>query len=65
MLYCNQCDRRSIRDLNLFTDLIDVVLSRDENITNDAILEITDTSSHRAKMTKAQVKSLIHCHFSI
>ena len=33
--------------------------SRDENENTDAILEITDTSSHRAKMTKAQVISFI------
>ena len=37
--------------------------NRDENINNDnndAILDITDTSSHRAKMTKAQVT---YCFF--
>jgi len=39
-------------------EILQNILNRDENMTNDnndAILEITDTSSHRAKMTKAQV----------
>jgi len=39
--------------------LFGYVLNREENINDDAILDITDTSSHRAKMTKAQVKRLI------
>jgi len=38
-------------------------LNRDENINNDAVLDITDTSSHRAKMTKAQVKIFMNCDF--
>ncbi|CAF3435054.1 unnamed protein product [Rotaria socialis] len=38
---------KSIEDLTQSQD--------DENMNNDHVLEITDTSSHRAKMTKAQL----------
>jgi len=33
-------------------------LNREENADNDAILEIADTSGHRAKMTKSQVERI-------
>jgi hypothetical protein len=39
--------------------LINIIfLNREENSNDDSILDITDTSSHRAKMTKAQVKKI-------
>lgn len=42
------------------SDLMDIlfdifIVNRDEHENADAILDIADTSSHRAKMTKAQV----------
>jgi hypothetical protein len=52
--------RNSFADFIKELNNVVFLLSRNENINNnnnDAVLEITDTSSHRAKMTKAQVKN--------